>query len=138
MALIELGREPSRRELNLFGAMLLVVAGVIGAIVYWRFDASRVAIAIWSVGGLLALLHLAFPVLRRSIYFGWMYVTYPIGWVISHAILAAVYYLVITPTGLILRATGWNPLQRGFDREAESYWIREDPHRKLEGYFRQY
>jgi hypothetical protein len=138
MAMIELGREPSRRELNLFGAMLLAVAGLAGALVRWRFDASTAALAIWSVGGLLALLHLAFPVLRRPIYFGWMYVTYPIGWVISHAILAVIFYLVITPTGLLLRSIGWNPLQRGFDREAETYWTRDDPHRPLEGYFRQY
>jgi ABC-type uncharacterized transport system permease subunit len=138
MAVIDMGREPSRRELNLFGVMLLVVAGVIGVVVYWRFEAPSAARAIWITGAVVASIHLAFPILRRPIYFGWMYATYPIGWVISHAVLAAIYYLLITPTGLLLRTTGWNPLQRGFDRETESYWIRDNPHRTLEGYFRQY
>lgn len=138
MAVIEIDREPSQRELNLFGLMLLVVAGVIGAILFWRFEATSSARAIWIFGGLVALLHYAFPFLRRPIYFGWMYATYPIGWLISHAVLAAIFYLLITPMGLLLRAVGWNPLQRGFDREAATYWTPDNPHQKLEGYFRQF
>jgi len=27
-----------------------------------------------------------------------MYAAFPIGWVVSHAVLAAVYYLVVTPS----------------------------------------
>jgi hypothetical protein len=138
MAVIDRGREPSPRELKMFGAMLLVAAGIIGALLFWRFDAPGAARVIWIFGAVVALLHYAFPVLRRPFYFGWMYVTYPIGWVISHTILAAIYYLLITPMGLLMRAIGWNPLQRGFDREAATYWTRESPHRPLEGYFRQY
>ena len=62
----------------------------------------------------------------------------PIGWLISHATLGLVFYLVLTPIGLVMRALGHDPMRRGFDREAESYWIKENPHRNLAGYFRQF
>ena len=138
MAVLEIGREPSRRELNLFGLVLLVVAGLVGAILFWRFDAPSAARVIWILGGVVALLHYAFPFLRRPLYFGWMYATYPIGWVISHTVLAAIFYLVMTPIGVVLRAVGWDPLQRRIDRDAATYWTRDNPHREMEGYFRQY
>ena len=138
MPVIDVGREPTQRELNWFGTMLLAVAGIVGAILFWRFDAPSAARVIWIAGGVLWLLHLAFPFLRRPLYFGWMRLTYPIGWLVSHVALAAIYYLVVTPMGVLLRAVGWNPLQRGFDREAETYWTEENPHRTPEGYFRQY
>ena len=37
------------------------------------------------------------------------------------------FYGVVTPTGLIMRALGKDPLRLRFDRNAESYWIRRDP-----------
>jgi hypothetical protein len=37
--------------------------------------------------------------------------------------LAAVYFLIITPTGLILRRTHWNGLRLRRDPGAVSYWI---------------
>jgi len=138
MALIDAGREPSQRELNWFGTMLLAAAGVIGAVLFWRFDAASAARVIWTIGGVVWLVHLAFPFVRRSLYFGWMYLTYPIGWLISHVVLGAIYFLLITPMGFVMRTLGWNPLQRGFDREAATYWTKDEPHRDLEGYFRQY
>jgi len=138
MPVIDVDREPTQRELNWFGTLLLVVACIVGAILFWRFHAVSAARAVWIAGGAVWLLHLAFPFLRRPLYFGWMRLTYPIGWLVSHATLAAIYYLLITPMGLLLRVGGWNPLQRGFDREAATYWTKEEPHRALEGYFRQY
>ena len=138
MPVIDFDREPSQRELNWFGSLLLLVAGIAGAILFWRFHAATAARVIWIVGGFVWLIHLAVPFLRRPLYFGWMYLTYPIGWLVSHTVLASIYFLLITPMGFVLRSVGWNPLQRGFDREAATYWTIDQPHRDLEGYFRQY
>jgi hypothetical protein len=35
--------------------------------------------------------------------------------------------VTIVPIGLILRATGKDPLRLKFDRDAKSYWIPRDP-----------
>lgn len=44
-----------------------------------------------------------------------------IGFVSTRIILAFVYFLVLTPIGLIKRAMGWDPLHRRAVRR-ESYW----------------
>ena len=47
--------------------------------------------------------------------------------IVSPVVLALLFYGVVTPTGLIMRALGKDPLRLRFDRNAESYWIRRDP-----------
>jgi hypothetical protein len=44
------------------------------------------------------------------------------GATISRLILVVVFYLVVTPTGLAMRAMGKHPLDLRWDREAASYW----------------
>ncbi len=47
--------------------------------------------------------------------------------VVSPLVLALLFYGVITPTGLIMRALGKDPLGLAYDREAKSYWIKRQP-----------
>ena len=47
--------------------------------------------------------------------------------IVSHVVLALLYYAVVTPTGLIVRALGRDPLRLRRDPQAVSYWIRRDP-----------
>ena len=47
--------------------------------------------------------------------------------IVSPVVLALLFYGVVTPTGLILRALGKGPLRLRFDRGAASYWIPRDP-----------
>jgi ABC-type uncharacterized transport system permease subunit len=79
----------------------------------------------------------AFPPLLRIVFVGLSYATYPVGWVVSTVVLCAMYYLVLTPVGLVARLFGYDPLARGFDRQARSYWVARRPREGLEGYFRQ-
>ena len=46
---------------------------------------------------------------------------------VSPLALALVFYLTVTPTGLIMRALGKDPLRLKRDRDAASYWIMRDP-----------
>ena len=66
------------------------------------------------------------------------YATFPIGFVVSYVILAVVYYLVLTPIGLVLRLTGYDPMQRRFDRNAKTYWTPREQEESTEQYFRQF
>ena len=45
----------------------------------------------------------------------------------SPLILGALFFLVITPTGLIMRALGKRPLGLRFDRAAKTYWLKREP-----------
>jgi len=42
-------------------------------------------------------------------------------------IMGLVFFLAVTPTALIMRMLGKDPLRRKFDREAGSYWIERKP-----------
>ena len=51
-----------------------------------------------------------------------MYAAYPIGWVVGHVMIGVVFFTVVTPIGLLMRALGRDPLQRKFDASRTSYW----------------
>ncbi len=138
MAIIDLRLDPTPRELRWFGPLLALFVAVVGGIARWQFDAPAVSVVVWSGGGLLAAVYLSVPPSRLLIYRGWIYATYPIGWVVSHVVLAAVYYLVVTPIGLTMRLVGRDPLRRRFEREAETYWIERRRETDTNGYFRQF
>jgi ABC-type uncharacterized transport system permease subunit len=83
-------------------------------------------------------LGLVSPGLLRIVYLGMIYATLPIGIVVSYVILAATYYLVLTPIGLVLRLCGYDPMQRRFDREAKTYWVPREEEAKMDHVFRQF
>ena len=47
--------------------------------------------------------------------------------IVHPLVLAVVYFAVVTPTGLVMRATGRDPLRLRRDPDAGTYWIRRDP-----------
>ena len=53
-------------------------------------------------------------------------------------ILGLIYYLVLTPIGLLMRVFGKDPMRRRLDRTAESYWIERDEAAASERYFKQF
>lgn len=136
--MIEINRHPSRRDLAWFGGLLTPFAGVLGGLLWWRFGWSTAAVVIWSIGAGVTLLFWGVPPLRRPIYVGWVTITFPIGWVLSHAVLGIIYYLVLTPTGLIMRLLGRDPMARRIDPGAPTYWSDAHPPHEPGRYFRQF
>lgn len=47
--------------------------------------------------------------------------------IVSPLAMALLFYLTVTPTALILRLAGKDPLRLKFDRAAKSYWIERAP-----------
>ena len=137
MPLIEF-RAPSKRELKWFGLMFAILCGVIGGIVLWQGGSPKASKVIWAVGVILSLVYYAIPPLRRIFYYGWMKAVYPIGWMLSHLILAVTFYLVLTPMGWLMRLLRRDPMRRKLQPEATTYWTEHltahDPSR----YFDQY
>ena len=138
MALIELRINPTARDLEWFGLILLAFFGVVGVLV-WRATGSLAwPRLIWGAAAMLSLAYYLVKPLRRPVYVGWSYVTYPIGWIVSHVLLAAVFFLLFTAVALLMRLFGYDPLSRTFDRSATTYWVRREDQRDVSSYFRQY
>ncbi len=138
MAMIELKLDPSKRDLNMFGLMLVGFVALLGGLIWWKFESLRAAQYVWGVGGVLAVVYFLAPPLRLPIYKGWMYAAFPIGWTISHIVMAATFYLVITPIGLIMRLVGRDPMHRKPDPSLTSYWTTYPQARDPKRYFRQF
>jgi len=138
MAVIDINRNPSRRDLTWFGLLLVVFFGLVGALVLWRAQSPIAARIIWSLGTILGIVYFAVRPLRRPLYIGWISVFYPIGWTVSHLILGIIFFLVLMPIGLLMRLWGYDPMQRQFEPEASSYWVSYTPHNDTARYFRQF
>ena len=82
--------------------------------------------------------YLAVPAARRPIFLGWTGLAFPIGWVVSHLVLGAVFYLVFTPIGWLVRRINGDPLQRRFEASRPSYWIERPAGTDVGRYLKQF
>jgi hypothetical protein len=71
----------------------------------------------------------------RFLFASAMALTKPIGWVVSRALLAGIFYLLITPLAFVLRLSGRDVLARRSGRGAATHWVkrrqRTDPRQYL-------
>ena len=137
MAIIEINKNPSAYELKWFGILLGIFTALVGGWLWWGGSPGAAQI-VWAIGGGLTLAYFVVAPARRYIYLGWLYAAFPIGYVVSHVIMGIVYFGVVTPVGLIMRAVGKDPMARGFDRNAKSYWIEHRTAREAGRYFKQF
>ena len=129
-------RDPSPRKLAEFAEFGMFALGMIAApLAYFRGQVG-VAGTFWVVAVGLRLIGWLRATWLRPIFVGVSTLTYPIGWVVSNAVLAILYYGVVTPFALVFRLVGRDGLNRRFDREAESYWEAYDTDRDAERYLR--
>ncbi|MEW6351061.1 MAG: SxtJ family membrane protein [Thermodesulfobacteriota bacterium] len=113
-------REPTGRDLTLLAIVFLVGFGLIGS--YFLFWKGKGSGYVWlCVGVGLALLRVI-PPLFRLVYRLWISFSVCIGYFVSRLILTSVFFLVITPIGIIMRILGKDPMDRKIDKAAESYW----------------
>ena len=138
MSIIEINRNPTQRELLIFCLLLGLFTGLVGLLTYFRWDSPAVAWGIWIGGGIITLLNFTVPPLRRVFYLTWMCVTFPIGWTISHTILAILYYGILTPTGLIMRLFRFDLMSRNLRSGRDTYWEKYYPAANPKRYFRQF
>ena len=138
MSHFRVNRDPSPRDLRWFGLLLPLFVALVGAIARWQFDALSAALGIWSAGGVLAAVYWLAPPLRRPILVGWMYAALPIGWTVSHLVMGVVYFVVVTPIGLLSRLFRGDTLRRRPDRNARSYWIERPRRTGTRRYLRQF
>lgn len=102
----------------------LIVGGVFVVLSAWWFFRGKFLTAAQitlPVGALLVLLGLAFPRALVIPNKAWMALAEALSFVSTRIILAVVYFLVLTPLGLVKRAMGWDPLRRRGESEG-TYW----------------
>ena len=112
------------KELRKFALTLFCALGILGALLVWR--KRDIGFLLSGVGAAVLIIAWGRPLVLRLVYKYWMRLALALGLVTSHIVLALLYYLVITPIGLVMRVLGKNPLALHIDQRAESYWIRRE------------
>ncbi len=137
MSLIRLNTRPSRRQLIQFGAAWAVFFLLAALFAAWR----GAPVSPWWILALALippLIGWLFPGFLRLLFVALAVVTFPIGFVVSHLILAALYYLVLTPIGLILRCFKPELFPKRPDPSLPTYWHSRTGARKPGDYLKPY
>lgn len=138
MALVDINWNPPPKDLRIFAVLQLIFFAVVAAVTYQRTGAAGTATAIVAISAVVLVVGSLKPTWLRWVYVVWMAAVFPIGFVVSHVLMAAVFYLVVTPIGLIMRIMGRDPMHRKFDPEARTYWQPRKPPQGNRSYFRQF
>ena len=115
---------PVKKDLRNLGLVFLVAFGIIGGIVLWRGGPSG---PYWiGAGVLFGLWGLAWPAGLKPVYRLWMTLAIILGFFVSRILLGLIFYLVVTPIGLIMRLIGKDLLDQKM-KDRDSYWhIRDE------------
>ena len=136
--MIAIDWNPDRKTLRTFAIGLIVLAGAYAGWLGWQQRLSNMAIWECVVCGCIGFVGACAPPLIRWIYVAWMVIVFPIGWCVFQAMLAILFFGVITPLGLFMKFLGRDPLGLKSEPYALSYWTKrvesDDPRR----HFRQY
>lgn len=111
----------SFREERSFGLAVGGVATALGA--WWLYRHRFEHVAPWVLGGGVLLLALGILAPGRLVHANrvWMSMAQKLSWVSTRLILALVFFLVVTPIGLLRRLSGADPLRRR-KPGAGSFW----------------
>jgi hypothetical protein len=137
--LVEVQWHPTPKQLRVFGAGGLLASIIAALVLHFVWAAA----ALWTilalvVGAAICLCSLISPAVTRILYVGLTLVAMPIGFVVSIVLLAAFYFLLLTPVALVFRLIGRDALCRRFDAAAESYWVPHKSSEDTERYFHQF
>lgn len=99
------------------GGAFLLLAGIF----LWRDRATLMWIST-TLGGLLVLGGLTVPGRLGPLYDAWMRMALAISRVTTPVFMAVVYFVVLTPTGVLMRLFGRHPIRHS--RRDDSFWQR--------------
>jgi hypothetical protein len=128
---------PAPRTLRQFaGLWLLFFLGWAGWM-WWGRGNGTVALVFLAVALLVGPAGLLAPRLVRPIFVGWMCIAFPIGWVVSHLLLACVFYGLFAPLGLFFRLIGRDALALRPRTGQNTYWLPKPMPSDVRRYYRQ-
>jgi hypothetical protein len=136
--MIEINLRPTDRMLRQFSGAWLVVLSAL-AVNQWLLRghprAGAALLIIAAVPGIAGLLR---PRTVRWLLVACTVAAFPIGWLVSQAMLLILFALVITPVALLFKLRGRDRLSRKRQPRQESYWKPKAPAEDVRRYLRQY
>jgi len=108
-----------RKQLVTFGVTMAIAFAIAASIRVWRRGVGPFAITFFAIAALLALATLVAPAMLAPIRRLWMRFAEVLGWINTRILLILIFYLVVTPLGLVMRLFLRPPLDMAW---RDSYW----------------
>ena len=112
-----------RIEQRNFGLVMAAAFCVLGLLRWAIHQFGAFPVWFFVVGALFAVLGLLAPRVLRPVFVVWMKLADVLNWVMTRVFLTVAWYLIITPTGLIMHLRrGEDPLKRAWLPTPATYW----------------
>jgi hypothetical protein len=144
MGLIAIDWKPGRSKLREFAVIWLVAFSLIAALLAWKtgcFSGAgswRIPYFLWALAVLVGITGIILPGAVRPVYMAWMGIAFPIGWLLSHFLLAIIYYGLFTLIAAVFRLSGRDLLKLKLDQAAATYWEKHDPAASTKRYLQKF
>src|SRR3972149_4043268 len=126
-----------KKELRKFGIKMGAVFVVIGGLLWWR--EKNYYSYFFTLSAVFFFPALIIPSVLKPIHKFWMGLAVLMSWFMTRVILSILFYLGITPMGLLARLFGKDFLSRKFNKNtSNSYWIPKEIIKNKSDYERQF
>ena len=109
-----------KRDVRNFALTIGIVLGLLGGLLWWRGKDFYHYFLFISI--ILIFFGLVFPAILRPLQKAWMILAVILGWFMTRVILIVLFFMVITPLGIMARLLGKDFLNRKFNEKEKSYW----------------
>ena len=109
-----------KSDLRKFGLTVGIVLMIIAGLLFWKEKESSQIF--FGVGAIILLTTITIPVILKPVYSIWMVLGIIIGWIMTRIILSLLFYIILTPIGLVLRLFGKQVLELRWNKSEQSYW----------------
>jgi hypothetical protein len=110
-----------KKELRQFGITMGIVLALLAGLLLWRGKDYYFYLLILSI--MFFFTGLTLPVILKPLHKIWMTLAILMGWFVTRLIMIILFYLVVTPIGLLTRLCGKDFLDTQFKKNVNSYWI---------------
>tara|TARA_B100000519_G_scaffold141536_1_gene122695 strand:- start:449 stop:862 length:414 start_codon:yes stop_codon:yes gene_type:complete len=100
----------------LFGCLFLIIAG------FLFYRVSDLNLSLVLLGSSFISLALILPVFLKPFYLLWMFFAVALGWFMTRLMLGLLFYLIVSPIGVISRLFGKEFLELNKSKLNNSYW----------------
>ena len=111
----------TKKDLKQFG---LVLGGILFVIGFMHFRKENIHVYpwLWSFSILSIFLSIFIPKGLKPVFVIFTKIAHIVGWINTRIILTAIYYVILTPIGIILRLAGKDLLDVKIEKEKDTYW----------------
>ena len=109
-----------KSDLRNFGIIVGIILLIISGFLFWK-EKESVQIFL-AIGITLFLTAITIPFILKPVYWIWMIFATILGWIMTRIILSLLFYMILTPIGLISRLFGKKFLELKWNHSQQSHW----------------